>query len=101
MESLSDREILETCWSLLKQYVGPGVPRPTSCSPTRWASNNNARGEKYLRSVVQICISISGSYSYSTPECDRRDIGPHHLAAPCTDSAGRQKLFFCGEVRGT
>ena len=83
MESLSDRQILERCWSLLKHYVGDWVPSPTSCTPTRGASNTKARG----------------SYSFSTPDCQRRSIGAEDLAATVTSPGGRPRLLFCGEVR--
>merc|ERR1719510_2605624 len=82
MESLSDSEILEACWSLLKDYVGDWLPPPSSCTPTRWASNGNARG----------------SYSYATPECERRNIGADDLAATVTTTAGQPRLLFCGEA---
>ena len=41
---------------------------------------------------------LSGSYSYASPECERRQIGAEDLAATITSQAGRPRLFFCGEV---
>ena len=83
MESLSDEEILDTCWSMLKRHVGLHVPRPITCRASRWGGNPNIRG----------------SYSYSTPECDARHVGPRDLAAPVLDTRGNTKLLFCGEVK--
>jgi len=82
METLSDEAILDTCWSLLKRHVGLEVARPVTCTASRWGSNPNVRG----------------SYSYSTPECDARHIGPRDMAAPVIDTRGNTKLLFCGEA---
>ena len=42
---------------------------------------------------------MSGSYSYASPECERRGIGAEELAATVISPGGRPRLYFCGEVR--
>lgn len=85
LEKLSDDEVLVACHKLLQGYVGDHVPAPVTCHVTRWGSETHIRG----------------SYSYSTPECDLRNIGPSDLATPVLDDKGRKRLFFCGEASDT
>ena len=82
METLTNDQILDTCWSLLRKYVGGHVPRPATCHPSRWGCNPNIRG----------------SYSYTTPACDTLALSADDLAAPVTDKHGKERIFFCGEV---
>ena len=79
MESLADSEILQTCWGLLRRYVGDTrVPRPVSCTPTRWATNPAARGQSHHQQVILLlqlqlntrgfsCLLIRGAGNQKVP----------------------------------
>jgi len=85
MENLSDEEIKERCWNLLRKYVNVNVPPPSRCKVSRWGSNQLSRG----------------SYSYRPPACDELSIGPWTLSAPVLDTEGRTRLLFAGEASDT
>jgi len=81
IEKLSNEEVLNDCWDLLKSKVGPEVPRPIYVNPSRWGSN----------------INFQGSYSYRTPACDVKNIGPWTLEEPLLID-GIARVQFCGEA---
>jgi len=85
METLSEEKIIETCWSLLRRFVGDSVPCPAFCQVTRW-------GQHQL---------FKGSYSYRPPSCDELSIGPWTLATPVQDKIGRARILFAGEATDT
>ena len=53
MESLSEEEVLQTCWKLLMKYVGDTVPRPIHCTVSRWGSNNLFRGTYHQKLLLE------------------------------------------------
>eukprot|EP00090_Calanus_glacialis_P007049 TRINITY_DN15513_c0_g1_i2.p1 TRINITY_DN15513_c0_g1~~TRINITY_DN15513_c0_g1_i2.p1 ORF type:complete len:476 (-),score=114.85 TRINITY_DN15513_c0_g1_i2:47-1474(-) len=85
METLSEEEVKQTCWSLLRKYVGDTTPCPKYCKVSSWGSNKLFRG----------------SYSYRPPSCDELSIGPWTLSTPVMDKEGRTRLFFAGEATDT
>ena len=44
METFSEEEIKQTCWVLLKKYVGDKTPCPKFCKVSRWGTNTLFRG---------------------------------------------------------
>ncbi|XP_023340276.1 spermine oxidase isoform X2 [Eurytemora carolleeae] len=84
LEKLSDTTILDECWNLLKEQTGKNIEKPNFIKVTRWGSDPNFRG----------------SYSYRTPKCDEKKVGPWSLAEPLVVN-GICTVQFCGESTST
>jgi len=83
LESFSDTEIGEQCCKLIQNHSKASftIPQPTFVRASRWGTDPNFRG----------------SYSYRTPACDEKSIGPWSLAEPL-EYEDKLKVLFCGEA---